>query len=110
MEHVGEVLHLEGRDAEAATLLRETAAIQHRTLGPTHRYTLYASYNLACVLATDHKATEALSLLHDLVVGGFVHNGDLESDPDLKSLRGDVRFKELIEQVKQREPGSVKAN
>lgn len=110
MEHVGEVLHLQGRDAEAATLLRETAAIQHRTLGPTHRYTLFTSYNLACVLATDHKATEALSLLHDLVVQGFVRNGDLESDPDLKPLRGDVRFTELIEQVKQREAGSTKAN
>ena len=110
MGHVAEVLHLEGRDAEAVALSRETAAIQKRALRPTHRYTQYTLYNLACVLAATHKSAEALSLLQDLVAQGFIHNGDLESDPDLKPLRGDVRFKSLIEQVKQREAEGTKAN
>ena len=110
MEHVAEVLHPGGVTPTRCLCCGRQRRSNSGPQGPTHRYTLYTSYNLACVLATDHKATEALSLLHDLVVQGFVHNGDLESDPDSKPLRGDVRFKSLIEQVKQREAGSTKAN
>ena len=106
MGHLAEVLHLEGRDAESAVLLRETAAIQRRTLGPSHRYTLYTSYNLACVLAADHKPIEALSVLRDVVENGFANADDLKSDPDFKSLRGDPRFKAMIEQAKQRDAPS----
>jgi serine/threonine protein kinase len=105
MNLVGEILHLEGRDAEAAALLRETAEIQRRTLGPDHRYTLVTLYNLACVLATAHKPDEALSVLHEVVDKGFASVDDLQSDPDFKALRGDARFKAMIEQVKQRDAG-----
>jgi hypothetical protein len=108
MNLVGEILHLEGRDAEAAALFRETAEIQQRTLGPGHRYTLVTLYNLACVLATAHKPDEALSVLHDVVDKGFASVDDLQSDPDFKTLRGDARFKAIIERVKQRDAAAPK--
>jgi len=100
MGHLAEVLHLEGRDAEAGVLFREAAEIQRRTLGPNHRYTLTTLYNLACVLATEHKHDEALSVLRDLVNEHFASGDDLESDPDLKTLHGDSRLKILVAEAK----------
>jgi serine/threonine protein kinase len=110
MNHVAEILHLEGRDAESAALFRETAEIQRRTLGPSHRYTLVTLYNLACVLASERKPDEAIPVLGDVVDKGFASLDDLESDPDLSSLRSDARFKAMIEQVKRRDAAVPKTN
>jgi len=100
MGHLAEVLHLEGRDTEAGDLFREAAEVQRRTLGPDHRYTLTTLYNLACVLATEQKHDEALSVLRDLVHERFASSNDLESDPDLRTLRGDSRFKTLVAEAR----------
>ena len=60
MFNIADQLHSEGRNAEAASLFRETAELQSRVLGPTHADTLDSFYMLACMLAEEHKPNEAL--------------------------------------------------
>ena len=101
--NIGDALHHEGRNDEAATMFREAADIQRRTLGPRHSDTLDSLYSLACVLAADHKPDEALSTLREAVENGLAPQNDdhnLETDPDLKSLHGDVRFAAIVGDAK----------
>lgn len=55
------------------------------------------NYNLACVLARDGRAEEALPHLEAAVRYGFTDTEKLDSDPDLKTVRPLPRFAELRE-------------
>ncbi len=58
------------------------------------------SYHLGAVLARAGAANEALNWLENAVNKGFVHIPFMEKDTFLDSLRGDERFKKLMERVK----------
>ena len=90
--------------AFAYLLLRNyPKAIHHfdvaRRIRPQDHLTLY---NLACAyaLAGDmlEKALDALTAAAD---AGFTDYQHIEKDPDLESLRGAARYRELIERLKQ---------
>lgn len=94
----------EGRYAEAEKLMRQTLEIQRRVLGSNHPVTIDSAYSLAGVLALEHKREEALATLRDAIEHGYANAEHLEKDDDLKSLRGDPRFDELVAAVKKKPP------
>ena len=56
-------------------------------------------YNVACVYAQLDANDRALALLHEAIAKGSGPRAWLENDGDLKSLRGDDRFKALLERI-----------
>jgi serine/threonine protein kinase len=90
------------RYKEAEQLYGETRAIQQRVLGPDDGSTARSTYNLACLAALQGHNQRALSLLSEAIGHGLEPRLELaiENDDDLKSLRGDPRFKSLIAQAK----------
>jgi non-specific serine/threonine protein kinase/serine/threonine-protein kinase len=106
MTNLGTVLDDEGHYLEAETLQREALDSQRRTLGSKHPYTIKSAYNLACYMARNGKREQALSQLQEVIDNGY-NNPRFATDPDLKSLSGDPRFKALVAFVRQR-AGEVK--
>lgn len=58
-------------------------------------------YNLACSLALVGDREEALTALEAAVEHGYVDVDFLLQDEDLKTLRGDPRFLELVERLRE---------
>ena len=56
-------------------------------------------YNVACVYAQLDENDRAIELLTEAIDQGYGHRAWLENDGDLKSLRGDDRFKALLERI-----------
>jgi serine/threonine protein kinase len=92
----------QGRYQEAEQLYEEIRAIEQRILGPENLDTARSTYNLACLAALQGHSERALSLLGEAMGHGLQTSTELgiENDDDLKSLRGDPRFKSLIAQAK----------
>lgn len=57
-----------------------------------------AHYNLACSLALKNKRTEAFKALRLALELGFDDFDWMWKDPDLKSLRSNKRFRELLDE------------
>ena len=53
-------------------------------------------YNLACLRATEGDTRGALDALERAVGAGYAEWPVLETDPDLASLRGEPRYRELV--------------
>jgi len=53
-------------------------------------------YNLACAYALKGDRRAALDAVEGAILNGFDGRDKLENDPDLKSIRGEARFKELL--------------
>ena len=56
-------------------------------------------YNVACMYAQLNDKDRAIELLTEAIDQGYGHRSWLENDGDLKSLRGDDRFKALLERL-----------
>jgi transcriptional regulator GlxA family with amidase domain len=56
-----------------------------------------ALFNVACAYARKGNKDEAFNKLRLAVTAGFNRKGQLEREPDLASLRGDARYKQLVE-------------
>jgi non-specific serine/threonine protein kinase/serine/threonine-protein kinase len=96
-----------GRDSryiEAAKLIRETIERQVRAHGPEAPDTAEAVYNLACIEALGGETQAALEQLSHAIEHGLPGNVllGIATDPDLNSLHGDSRFKQLVAQAKER--------
>ena len=101
------------RRAEAEMLLREILATRLQEFGAHNPETANTAYNLACMLALDNRREEAITYLRQSLDYGLpVRMGlAIEKDEDLKFLRGEPRFKSIVELAKQRaqaEQGSQK--
>jgi len=55
--------------------------------------------NLACALALGGKRDQALARLDEAVAAGFVDRQQIETDPDLTSLRQDPCYRTIVERV-----------
>ena len=66
-----------------------------------------ANYNLACSYALLGRPEEALRALSTAVEYGFDDAQHLARDEDLKSLRDDPRFAELVARVRERPPSAT---
>jgi adenylate cyclase len=54
-------------------------------------------YNVACLYALLGERDRALDLLETTMRHGFGHKEWMENDPDFASLRGEPRFKKLMQ-------------
>lgn len=59
------------------------------------------SYNLACFQALQGKREEALANLEKAIAAGFANAQHMLKDEDLKELREDPKFKELVDKAKE---------
>jgi len=102
-DHLARVLEKRGAYDEAEKLARETLATQRRVLGSQHPDVGDTSYDLAVILAHKGQRDEALSVLRQAVDASLDPASDLTiaADPDLKSLRNDPRFTELVAYARQ---------
>jgi hypothetical protein len=72
--------------------------LDRSVVGPEHPDTAACTLLLAKIAALTGRREEALSQLRDAVDHGLsASTGQrLEEEPDLRSLRGDPRFKEIV--------------
>ena len=98
MVNIATCLRKQGHYLEAEKLGSETIAIRRRVLGTDHPDTALAEYNLAIIEAEMGKRDEAFKLLGKAVEHGLSSGFCLgiEKDLDLKALRSDPRFQELV--------------
>ena len=103
-DELAQTLDKEGHYEEAEKLARETLETQRRVLGPEHPDTANTAYDLACVLAHGGRNDEAISVLREAINHGLPADTDLAmaTDPELKSLRKDLRFESLVSYAQQR--------
>ncbi|HET7206381.1 MAG TPA: serine/threonine-protein kinase [Terriglobales bacterium] len=96
--NLGDSLYHQGRYAEAEKWTRQAIEKSTRLLGPENSNTAEAVYNLACIEALTGRPQAALKHLNDAIEHGLSMNVVLvmETDPALKSLHGDPRFKQLV--------------
>jgi eukaryotic-like serine/threonine-protein kinase len=59
-----------------------------------------AWYNFACVAAAAKRADDAVEYLRRSITSGFSDADHLQSDDDLKVLRGDPRFASLVDEAR----------
>ncbi len=87
------------RYTEAERLFRE--AIERATRTNQPRILALAWYNFACGAAVAGRHDEAIEYLKHAIDNGFeVTAESIASDPDLTSLRGDVRFEALLAKMR----------
>lgn len=77
--------------------IAERACVQAISMAP-HIGSNY--YNYACALAQQEKMADALEQLEKAIDSGFTDADHIASDNDLKNLRDEDRFKELIEKAR----------
>jgi non-specific serine/threonine protein kinase/serine/threonine-protein kinase len=94
----------EGRYRDAEEVYYQIREIQRRVLGPDNPYTAVTTYNLGCLAAVQGQSAKALSILREAIDHGLrsAIATDMENDDDLKSLKGDPRFADLVAYAKQR--------
>lgn len=87
--YLGYSLHNEGRLDEALIAHQKAAEMP----GPARAQ---AMYNAACAFALKGDKAQALSWLSQAVNGGYRNANQMERDEDLKSLRDDAAYQEIL--------------
>jgi len=105
MNTLGQEQMEQGHFQEAERSLHEALSRAHRVLGDKHRVTALIMYNLACLDALKGRREEAFAALQKVINlgAGYPRPDGMAKDEDLKSLRGDPRFKVLLEEAEQTE-------
>ena len=94
----------ERKFAEAEPLARQLVDVSRRVFGPEDSRTADVQYAIGAVLALEGRRDEAIAALDEAVKHGLARGKltSIEGDADLKSLRGDDRFKALVADAKKR--------
>jgi hypothetical protein len=89
-----------------------TLGSELKIYGDVHPKCAFAVYNLAAIAAGQGKRDAALRLLRDAFDRKLASDiaAAIEKDHDFKSLRSDVQFKAVVEQLKQRDAVAPKTN
>ena len=97
-------LHRERKFADEEPLARQLLDVSRRVFGAEDGRTAEAAYELGAVLALERRPDEAIAILNEAVQHGLGRDklAALEADADLKSLRGDTRFRALVVDAKRR--------
>ena len=85
-----------GKNAEAA---RNYERAFELGIPPGRNTAGLAAYNLACAYARLGRVGDALTMLERAVENGLVDRATYENDEDLKGLRGEERFRGLMERL-----------
>ncbi|HKD90572.1 MAG TPA: serine/threonine-protein kinase [Terriglobales bacterium] len=97
LELLGLAQSEEGKYAEAQKAFQE--AIQAAGKGQSSNVLNNAWYNFACGAAIAGRRDEAIQILRQSVDKAWLRNESIAEDDDLKSLRGDPRFQQLISEL-----------
>jgi len=83
----------------------ERAETYYRQAIATDVSSTVAQYNLACVLAKTHRKPEALEALRDAVQSGYGAVSEMDTDPDLASIRSEAAYQEIRELARRNSSG-----
>ena len=92
----------EGNRSHELKQYREAIALYKRVVEdyPNAREAVPAAYNIACAFALLGEKKEALDWLDKAVGLGWDNLEHTEQDPDLESVRGEARFRKVLEKLK----------
>jgi eukaryotic-like serine/threonine-protein kinase len=99
LQTLGTALARMHRYPEAAKLFRETIE-KGNSLSQANRFQVW--YSFACVAAAANRPDDALQYLHEAIDRGYKDPTGLMAD-DLKALRPDPNFQQLVAQLRQSE-------
>lgn len=91
IQELGLALHFQGKLQEAI--------VYHRRAAGTQEFARLGNYNIGCYHALRGEADEAFSHLQTSIDLGFNDIGHLEADPDLDSLRHDLRYEQMLQSI-----------
>jgi pentatricopeptide repeat protein len=86
-----------GKNAEAA---RNYERAFELGIPPGRNTSGVAAYNLACAYARLGRVGDALTMLERAVENGLVDRATYENDEDLRGLRGEARFRAILERLR----------
>jgi len=86
------------RYAEASALFREAIAKQDKSAKQGDDYSIW--YSFACVAAAADRPDDALQYLQEAINRGYKNAEGLMADPDLKDLRSNPKFQQLVAELK----------
>jgi tetratricopeptide (TPR) repeat protein len=98
MQQLGTAMAFNHRYLEAAKLFRDVIEKQGNSGGQGNFSVWYA---FACVAVAGNHPDEAVKYLHEAIKHGYKDADGLMADDDLKNLRRDTHFQELIAQLRQ---------
>jgi tetratricopeptide (TPR) repeat protein len=114
MLDLGEFQRDAGQEDDAQATLEKLLTIETRAFAPDQGETAATKYDLASVLLRKGETDRALGLLREALDGDLAPRiaQGLPTDPLFASLRGDARFKRLMELLQARfpQPSSAKVN
>jgi tetratricopeptide (TPR) repeat protein len=99
LQQLGEALAYSHRYPEAAKLFQDAIAKDANSSQQGNRFQLW--YAFACVAAAANRQDEALRYLQEAVNRGNKNADGMAADDDLKNLRPDSHFQELVRQLRQ---------
>jgi len=98
LQQLGAALAQEHRYAEASKLFRDVIEKQDSAKGPGDRFSVW--YSFACVAAAANHPDDALQYLREAIKRGYKDADALTTDDDLKSLRQNPHFQQLVAELK----------
>ena len=101
-----EALH-NGANALTALGYYEDGLLLDRRLATLQPSDATVVYNLACSLALTRHLDEAFEILSRAIRLGYHDAGHMAKDDDLRSLRADERFRDLLEAAQRPLPGGA---
>ena len=106
------ILMHEGRYEEAVKLAKQVQETNRHARGERDAITATATYTLARINARQGRADASFSLLQESIDTGLAPNlkGQMDRDPDLRSLHGDARWSSLLANAEQHASASQKIN
>jgi tetratricopeptide (TPR) repeat protein len=102
LQQLGEALAHTDRYSEAAQLLRDAIAKTADSSAQGNPFQLWYAY--ACVAAVANRSNESIQYLQEAVNRGYKNADGLMSDIDLKNLRGNPEFMQLVAALKSTKP------
>jgi serine/threonine protein kinase len=99
LDNLANLYSVQGRYADAERLQREALEKDRRLLGDRHPLTLSLFYNLGCTAALRGNRNVAIDWLTQAVDNGWTRGNQMAQDEDMVSLRGDPRFRALVERA-----------
>jgi len=104
LRQLGRAMVYNHRYAEASKLFRDVIEKESNSGGQGNRWSVW--YAFACVAAAADHPDDALRNLHEAINRGYKDADGLMADDDLKSLRHNPHFQELVAELK-RPPARV---
>lgn len=104
LQQLGMALAYSHRYDEASKLFRDAIEKGSSSKGQGDQFTAW--YEFACVAVAADRSNEALQYLREAVNHGYKNADGLMTDPDLKNLRDNSKFQQLVAELKRPPTGT----